>query len=131
MRILATVAVLTCLGVSACNSGACISGVGAPGITLSTRDSVSGVNLDELVVVTVMRLSPKLAPARSDSARGGIGAQVPVTSRPVSIADDLPGQYRVTVEAPGYRTWTEIVTVRGGCESVDTVEIVARLVPAP
>ena len=122
---LAAFGVVLCI--AACNEGACISGVGAQGITLSARDSVSGAVLDSSVIVTVVRLEPKFAPVRPDSARGGITEQE--SSNPLSLAEDMPGRYRVTIEAPGYRTWNRDVNVEMGCGSVRTVEIIARLQP--
>ena len=90
------------LSFAACDGEDCISGVGAQGIKLGTRDSVSGLVLDEQVTVTVVRLDRKLAPFQPDSLRGGIGAQNP--DNPLRLADTY-GTYRLTVEAPGYQTW--------------------------
>lgn len=125
-RRILTLLFVTSLSFAACDGEDCISGVGAQGIKLGTRDSVSGLVLDEQVTVTVVRLDRKLAPFQPDSLRGGIGAQNP--DNPLRLAD-IYGTYRLTVEAPGYQTWTREVIVELGCGRVNTVEIIARLQP--
>ncbi len=116
------------LSLSACGGEDCISGVGVQGIKLGTRDSITGVILDDQVLVTVVRLDPKLAPFQSDSLQGGIGTHVPYSANPLRLADTY-GTYRLTIHAEGYRKWTREVAVELGCGRVITVEIIARLQP--
>lgn len=113
---------------AACGSEDCISGIGVQGIKLGTRDSISGVILDDQVLVTVVRLDPKLAPFQSDSLQGSIGTQVAYSDNPLRLADTY-GTYRLIIQAQGYRTWSREVSVELGCGKLITVEIVARLQP--
>lgn len=113
--------------VGACAGSDCISGVGAPGVLLSVRDSLTGVLLDSISIVTVVRLTNKLAPNQPDSVRGSLTAGSTAPRGPLSITDDHPARYRILVEAPRYLAWEKSVDVERACTSVRTILLVALL----
>lgn len=121
---------LACCFMSACAGSDCVSGVGAPGVLLSVRDSVTDGRLDSVATVTVVRLTNKLAPNQPDSARGPLSAGSNDSRGPLSITDDHPALYRILVEAPRYVEWQTVVDVRAACPSVRTVSLIARLRPS-
>lgn len=115
------------LSISACADAECVSGVGAPGVLLSVRDSVTDARLDSVSTVTVVRLTNKLAPSQPDSARGPLVSGSSAPRGPLSITDDHPARYRILVEVPRYTAWEVSVDVERSCPSVRTVSLVARM----
>lgn len=118
--------IATISGSIACHGSDCISGVGAPGVLLSVRDSSTNESLDSLSIVTVVRLTNTLSPSQPDSVQGRL-VSTQSARGPLSITDDHAAQYSITVEVPGYVPWRRLITVERGCGSVRTVSVTARL----
>lgn len=118
---------IVCLSIGACADTECVSGVGAPGVLLTVRDSLTDAGLDSVSTVTVVRLTNRLAPGQPDSARGPLVSGSNAPRGPLSITDDHPARYRILVEVPLYAAWEANVEVERSCPSVRTVSLVARM----
>jgi hypothetical protein len=107
--------------------GSCSPGTRA-GVVLHVRSSAAGApSLDAVSRVTV-----ETHTFPSESASGPVIPR-PNERAPLRLTWGRPGTYRLTVTAPGHRTWTRRVTVgrvtRDGCETADEVPVVATLEP--
>ena len=90
-------------------------------LTVTVRDSVSAALLPNAVIRASMG-------ARADSAVVG-----PVAEYPVSLAWDA-GTYDVTVQVPGYTTWTATQTVtysNQACGKLAPLAVTALMQRAP
>jgi hypothetical protein len=95
------------------------------GIEVEIRDSVSDAPIASLArgAAIAGAYVDSLRPARGE----GTGALLSLAGAP-----ERPGTYAVTVEVPGYHTWTQSnVLVQAGVCHVKAVSLLARLQSAP
>ena len=104
----------------ACTTSTVCPGVGAPGVAVTVRDSLSGEPTAKGATLLTYDLE---SGAPLDSVTGTFDTQV------LWGASDRPGRLRITIRKSGYRDWTQSnVVVQEGCPSIQTVDLTARVV---
>ncbi|HEX5724585.1 MAG TPA: hypothetical protein VFX98_03920 [Longimicrobiaceae bacterium] len=116
-------AALLMLGAAACSDdslGTICLGYVHPSVEVTAQDSVTGQIVTPGASLII----------REGAFVDSVMAPPPVTS--IAAGSNRPGTYQVTVRRPGYQVWRrEGVRVDDADCGVETVELVARLQPAP